>query len=283
MKRIVFWGLMLIPFIISAQNSPSLVDIPTNVFINNAKEDIEDILIADDNIKKEVMHLFENQFLYHELTESTSSFERYWEAFKSNWHKVKFRKNDTPLLLFMGLSSFSDEREFLEIYDPSNLESPKLYAEAGRLIAYKTHPRTKELILFSHKYPCCKSASHNIYTIRYLSGKIISKDRFFVGRDSGDMAGDFFPDSVTHNANYHKLEERKLLRWSPSIITTNAFLQRAETNAIIYYEKGAIYKRLIELDGWTYVIMFSGIAQEKSSVINYMNFKNKGVYGWLKQ
>ena len=283
MKSLVFLGFLIIPYFISAQNSPSLVDIPSDVFVNNAKTNIQEILIDDDGIKSEVKFLFENQALYHELTGSDSSFERYWEAFKSNWHKVKFRENDTPLLLFMGLSSFSDEREFLELYDPSKPESSKLYAEAGRLIGYKVHPRTKELILFSHKYPCCKSASHNIYTIRYLSGKIISTDRFFVGRDSGDMAGEFFPDTAEHTASYLQLEEQKLLRWSPSIIRANAFLQRANTNAIIHYEKGAVYKQLYEIDGWAYVLFFSGIAEEKSNVINYMNFKNKGVYGWFKQ
>jgi hypothetical protein len=283
MKRIVFLGLLIIPFIITAQNSPSLIDIPEEVFVNKGKTDIKEILIVDQNIKSEVMQLFDNQILYHELTGPSSSFERYWEAFESNWYRVKFRENAPPLLLFMGLSSFSDEREFLELYDLSNSESPKLYANAGRLIAYKIHPRTQELILFSHKYPCCKSASHNIYEIRYLSGKIISKDRFFVGRDSGDMIGTFFPDSVSHKTGYKMLKERKLLRWSPSIVTADAFLERAETNAIIHYEKGAIYKQLLELDGWEYVIMFSGIAEEQSSVINYINFKNKGVYGWILQ
>jgi len=51
---------------------------------------------------------------------------------------------------------------------------------------------------------------------------------------------------------------------------------------IINYNEGALYKLLYEKDNWQFVVLFNGIAEEQSKVLNYTNFKNKGVYGWMK-
>lgn len=274
---------MLTPLMGYTQIKPSLVEIPVEVFINKGKSTIKDIFIEHENTKEEVRSLFEQKEIVHELTGDGADFESYWEAFGNQWHWIRFRENESPLLLFLGLNSFTDEREYVEIYNPEKKKNSRLFAKAGRLIAYKRHPLTKELILFSHKYPCCRSASHNIFTIRRVYDEIKVKDRFFIGRDSGDMKGPFFPDSVHYNGKYEKLTERALLRWSPEVVTENAFEQRARTNAIIHYEKGAIHKVLAQKGKWKYVIMYSGIAEETSPVINHVNFKYKGVYGWIKQ
>lgn len=283
MKKFILSGLILIPLLAITQIKPSLVEIPVDVFINKGKTTIEDIFIRSEVTKDKVRSLFERKEFFHELTGDEAEFESYWEAFGSQWHWIKFRENESPLLLFLGLNSFTDEREYVEIYDPEKKKNSRLFAEPGRLIAYKRHPLTNELILFSHKYPCCRSASHNIFTIRSIHDDIKVKDRFFIGRDSGDMKGPFFPDSVSFDGKYEKLTERSLLRWSPAVVEENAFEQRAKTNAIIHYEKGAIHKVLAINREWKYVIMYSGIAEERSSVINHVNFKHKGVYGWIKQ
>jgi hypothetical protein len=283
MNKIFLLSIGLLPFVIYSQTSPSLTEIPVEVFINDGVSSIEDIFVESSKTKSEVRNLFDGRQINHELALQGADFNTYWETFANEWHWVKFRKDEAPLLLFLGLNSFTDEKEYVEIYDPKKESNARLFAKAGRLIAYKKHPLTNELILYSHKYPCCRSASHNIYTIRKIHDEIKYKDRFFIGRDSGDMTGPFFPDSASFNGEYEKLEEKTVLRWSPEVVEENAFIERAKTNAIIHYEKGAIYKKLAEKGDWHYVIMYSGISEEMSPVINHLNFKFKGVYGWIKQ
>ena len=281
MIKYIFLSFILISKLGNAQVKTSLEDIPVNVFVNDGNTNVESIMFDADNTKSKVKILFDKKEIIHELTGPNSSFDRYWEAFGSQWKWVRFRKNESPILLFTGLNSYTDEREFVELYDPE-LEKSRLFAESGRIIAFKRHPLTNELILYTHKYPCCRYSSHNIFTIRYINKEIKSKDRFFVGRDSGDMVGPFFPDSVSFDGKYKRLEEKTLLRWSPKIVETNAFLERAHTNAIIHYEKGALYKELARQGEWIYVLMLNGISEEASAVINHVNFTNKGVYGWIK-
>tara|TARA_B100000508_G_scaffold141026_1_gene145296 strand:+ start:81297 stop:82148 length:852 start_codon:yes stop_codon:yes gene_type:complete len=283
MKKIVIVSLLFFSGIINAQIKPSLTTIPVSVFVNNAQTTIEDIIVEGNQTKKKVEELFNNNVLVHELTGPDADFSIYWEAFGSQWKWIKFRKDEAPLLIFLGLNSYTDEREYVELYDVSKGKQARLFAEPGRLIAYKRHPLTDELILYTHKYPCCRSASHNIYTLRRINGEIKSKDRFFIGRDSGDMVGPFYPDSVQFDGEYKQLEQKTALRWSPAVVEENAFEMRAQTNIIIHYEKGALYKELAIQDDWIFVIMYTGISEETSPVINHVNFKNKGVYGWIKR
>lgn len=282
MKYILLLFSIFVYFYSSAQIKPSLVEIPVSFFVNGGKTDLAKVIKKDDSIREDIKSLFDRREIIHDLTGQDSNFEKYWEAFGSQWYRVQFRDRDKPLLLFMGLNSFSDEREYVEIYDPSRDNSPRLFANPGRLIAYKRHPLTDELILYTHLYPCCRSASHNIFTLRSINGEIKSKDRFFVGRDAGDMVGPFFPDSIQFPSSYEVLEAPATLRWSPEVVQNNAFIERAAENIINVYQKGSIYKVLGHKEDWQYVIMFSGISDEPSPVINPINFKFKGVYGWIK-
>ncbi len=281
MVKVIVLVIAIFPLICLAQNKPTLKDIPVDVFVNGGNTNVSDLFLTSKETKSKVKILFDEQKLPHELTGINADFQVYWEAFSSQWKWIKFREEDTPLLLFTGLNSYTDEREFVEIYDPE-LPAPRLFGEPGRLIAFKKHPYTNELILFTHQYPCCRYASHNIYTLRSIGKEIKSKDRFFVGRDAGDMVGPFFPDTVTFEATYKTLEKKTILRWSPKVVQKNAFLERSNTNIIISYNQGAVYKVLAKQGEWRYVIMFNGISEESSAVINHVNFKNKGVYGWIK-
>src|SRR5690554_1337005 len=109
-------------------------------------------------------------------------------------------------------------------------------------MCYITNSFTDELILFVHRYPCCKSASHNIFNIRQINENIKFHDRFFVGRDTGDMVGPFFPERVNHDGKYHFLTKKTELRWSPAVFSENAFEGWTESNLMIPYNKGAMYK-----------------------------------------
>ncbi|MGM0480093.1 MAG: hypothetical protein ACQERC_12800 [Bacteroidota bacterium] len=261
-----------------AQKDPQLVDIPHEVFVNDGRVAFDEILSNADGLKEDVRQLFEAGVLRHDLREE--NFARYWEAFEGDWSYIQFKKEDPPLLLFTGISYFSDEREYVFIYDLE--EKEELYTSVGRLLAFKKHPFTGETVLYIHKYPCCKSASHHIISLRLIDNKIKTNNRFFVGRDEGDMVGPFFPDSANYPASYEQLEQKTKLYWSPEIVEKNAFLARSHKNAIISYEAGSLYKTLYANDSWKFVIMYSGIAEEKSPVLHYSNFSFRPVYGWMK-
>ena len=266
-----------------AQVNPNLVSIPHEVFVNDGKSDFDKILSQDTSIEEKVKILHSLNELSHDLTVQTNSFDEYWEQYKSQWFYVSFNKNKSPFLLFKGLKNDTDEREYVEIFDLEKERNFRgLFSDVGVLLAYKIHPLTNEVILYVHKYPCCKSASHNIYRLRRVEDGLKINDRFFVGRDSGDMVGPFFPKKVDFSDKYYKLGEKTEVRWSPAVVDENAFDNWAETNLIIHYNEGALYKTLYEKNDWQFVVFFNGIAEEQSRVLNYTNFKTKGVYGWIK-
>ncbi|RYM30801.1 hypothetical protein ERX46_17115 [Brumimicrobium glaciale] len=266
-----------------AQVNPSLVNIPHEVFVNDGKSDFNKILSQDASIEEKVKTLHSFNELSHDLTIQTNSFNEYWKKYKSQWFYISFNKQQKPLLLFKGLKNDVDEREYVEIFDLEKDRNYRgLFSDVGVLLAYKIHPLTSEVILYVHKYPCCKSASHNIYRLRRVEEGLKINDRFFVGRDSGDMVGPFFPKKVEFSDKYYKLGKKTEVRWSPEVVEENAFKDWAETNLIIHYNEGALYKILYEKNDWQFVVFFNGIAEEQSRVLNYTNFKNKGVYGWIK-
>ncbi|MDX1653249.1 MAG: hypothetical protein R3277_12195 [Brumimicrobium sp.] len=269
--------------IVSSQTTVSLVNVPSEIFVNNGKTDFEKILFTDGDLQKDVALLYKKKLLSHDFTDPNSSFEQYWEIMGDQWFRVTLKPGEKPLILFKGMASFSDEKSYVELYDLKRQGNERVYTDYGNLLAYQVHPFTSEIILFIHKYPCCRSASHNIIKVRYLKMDAVVKDKFFVGRDAGDMVGPFYPEKVEFSGEYHQLQERKLLRWSPEIVQKNAFLGFSETNAIIHYEKGAYYKILGEKEDWYFVLMLNGIAEEQSMVINHLNFKNRPVYGWIKK
>ncbi|HLV43163.1 MAG TPA: hypothetical protein VKY37_12855 [Brumimicrobium sp.] len=266
------------------QVNPTLVDIPHEVFVNGGTNDFQQVLFKDETIAKKVKVLHAYDELDHEFTVQTHSFEQYWSRFEKQWHYIQFKESSQPLLIFTGLKISNDEREFVEIFNMKNERTQRqLFSDVGKLLAFKKHPFTGETILFVHKYPCCQSASHNIYAIRQIKDELRFPDRFFVGRDIGDMVGPFFPEKVNHDGKHHFLNKKTELRWSPAIVNENAFENWTESNLIIHYNEGAMYKILHDQDEWQFVLFFNGIAEEQSMMLNYTNFTNKGVYGWIKK
>ncbi|HLW29995.1 MAG TPA: hypothetical protein VKX29_03995 [Brumimicrobium sp.] len=266
------------------QVNPTLVDIPHEVFVNGGSDNFEKILFKDESIAEKVKILHSYNELTHDLTVQTSLFEQYWERYKKQWSYIRFKESEAPLLIFTGLKNALDERQYIEIFNMNNERDHRmLFSDVGVLLAYKNQTFTDEIILFVHKYPCCKSASHNIYRIRQVNEKLHFTDRFFVGRDRGDMVGPFYPNKVNHEGKYYFLEERTELRWSPAVVSENAFIEWTNSNLIIHYNKGAMYKILHDQGEWLFVLFFNGIAEEQSMMLNYTNFQNKGVYGWIKK
>lgn len=278
----LLFSLFFSPLLFS-QSTASLVQVPTNVFVNEGKTSFDSILFVNDELIYAVEDLFDKRELSHEFTLDSSKFSKYWDVFGNQWYWVKLKPNKPPFLLFSGISSFIDEKEYVELFDVSRETKNLIYSTSGNLLAYKVHPFTDEIVLFVHEYPCCQSASHNIINIRYVNDTIQTKQRFFVGRDSGDMVGPFFPDSIQQPKGYKELTTKTTLRWSPATVNNNAFIGRAKSNVIIHYNEGAVYKVLHENEGWQFVIMFNGIAEEQSSVLNYTNFVNRPVYGWISK
>ena len=266
-----------------AQVNPNLVNIPHEVFVNNGQNDFNKILSQDASIREKVEILHSLNEINHDLTVQTNSFNEYWKRYELQWFHISLVKNQKPLLLFKGLKNDVDERDYIEIYDIEKERSKRgLFSNVGVLLAYNIHPLTKEIILYVHKYPCCKSASHNIYRLRRIKDGLKINDRFFVGRDSGDMVGPFFPEKIKFSDRYYRLEKKTEVRWSPAVVNENAFENWATTNLMIHYNEGAIYKVLYEKNGWQFVVFFNGIVEEQSRMLNYTNFNNKGVYGWIE-
>ncbi|PKR80136.1 hypothetical protein CW751_11575 [Brumimicrobium salinarum] len=285
MKNTVFFILFFSIFInLHAQVNPTLVNIPHEVFVNDGRTDFNKLFVKNDTLKEQVKLLHTQNELSHDFSVQVSNFEQYWNHFKADWNYVRFKKNATPLLLFSGYKNANDEREYVEVYNAKQDRNQRLlFSEVGNLLAYKINPHTQESILYVHKYPCCRSASHNIYKLRQTEQGVHITDRFFVGRDRGDMQGDFFPEKTQFNKEYKILKKKTALRWSPEVIEKDAFVGWTESNLMIHYNKGAIYKVLAEKDDWYFVLFLSGIVEEQSMMLNYTNFKHKGVYGWIKK
>jgi hypothetical protein len=284
MRFILFISIFLAGFFSNA-NSISLVDVPVNVFVNGGKTNFDSIFHKTE-IQSLVKEIFEEGILFHDYTlevHPNSNFKTYWSVFQDKWNIVDLNNDGEGELILQGLTTTFDEKEFVEIYKKLDGKWTKIYGEVGRLLAYKIHPNTKKIILYQHKYPCCNSASHTIITLRFLRNKIVTKSSFFVGRDSGDMVGPFFPDSVSHPSSFEQLQEKTLLRWSPEIVNQNAFTGYSDSNAIVHFDKGAYYKVLYNANGWSFVLMYSGIIDEQAIVINPSNFVNKPIYGWISK
>lgn len=282
MKTFIFFLSFLIVLFSNAE-SISLPEVPAHIFVNKGKTNFDSIF-QQTGIGEMVEEAFNQEILYHDYTREVhpnSDFQTYWSVFENRWSAVDIDKDGKEELIMQGKSTVLDEKEYVEIYKKSKEGWKRIYSEVGRLLAYKIHPNTNKIILYHHRYPCCNSSSHNIFTLRLIDDAIITKSKFFVGRDHGDMVGPFFPDTVNYDSPYKKLTSLKKLRWSPDVVEKNAFLNHSETNVIIHYNKGALYKELYRNKKWAFVIMYSGIVIEQAIVINPSNFIDKPVYGWI--
>jgi hypothetical protein len=284
MKKVAF----ILCFILSWKtqaNETILTDVPAHVFVNNGKTNFDSLFLNMD-IEPIVKKLFEQGELFHDYTlevHPTSNFQTYWSVFKSRWKAIDMNNDGVAELIMAGRTSSMDQKEYVEIYTLEDSKYKRKFAEVGKLLAYKIQPNTKEIVLFHHRYPCCYSASHNIFTIRFLRGEIHLKDRYFVGRDTGDMVGPFFPESVDYPLENQQLENSSVLYWSPAIVEKKAFENYSEENILAYYTAGSIYKVLHTQGDWLYVLFFSGIDNKATAVMNPQNFINRPVYGWLKR
>ncbi len=269
---------------------PSMKEIPVLNFVNGGETDVSQVLESSEEIKAIVFSILKNNLTFHEANAlgnfSDADFDDYWNKVQSFWHFVTFQSSGEKVLIFNGKAFESDSKEALEIFkinNKSDREARKIYSEEGELVAFKRHPRTKELLLFLHSYPCCQSASHSIIEIRFIQSTIKTRDKFFLGRNNGDMVGPFFPDSLDYPKENKQLTSENILRWSPAVVDTLAFEGRTDANTIIKFTEGSFYKQLYTTaDGWNFVLILNGIdMNDQSMVLHPSNFKNRPIYGWF--
>jgi hypothetical protein len=259
--------------------------IPIDIYVNEGRTDFDSIFkLEKREIRKTVEDLFAQNLLNHELTlayNTEAVFSDYWEQFGKNWHAVDLNKDGTFEYVFSGFPLIEEDKEWFEIYALEGKEYKSVYSQVGHLLAYKIHSNTGEVILFHHQYPCCKNASHNINMVRWISHSIHLRKKYFVARDK-DMQGVFFPKRVIYPKVYNYLTEQTELRWSGSMINSNASLT-SESNLIIHYRIGSPYKILAEENGWYFVLLCSPPIIEPSRVINPSNFTDMHIFGWIKK
>src|SRR5690554_441315 len=151
-KLILLLIIALISSVIKAQVNPNLVDIPPAVFVNEGQTDFENLLTQNASIKEKVKILHAYNELSHDLIVQFNSFEEYWNRYSSQWYFIRFKNKNDSLLLFKGIKNNDDEREYVELYNVNNKRNNRvLFSEVGKVLAYKIHPRTQEIILYVHK------------------------------------------------------------------------------------------------------------------------------------
>jgi len=254
------------------------------LFIHNPQTDLDLITVKDAGLKEKwVKLLFDNDKIDHfgsKAFDPNARFDAYYKNFGPFYRLADLNNDEVPELLFNGVVSDEDEREYVEIYTYQKNELVNIYKEIGHIMAYKIQPNTQEVLLYHHQYPCCGNASHNLNRLRLVEGKIQSLKRYFVGRDT-DMKGKFFPDSTKVTADYKVASKKMELRWSGEVISKDAWYRRTPDNIIAHYEPGAVYNLLAEENGWYFVLVHAAPIKEASYVINADNFKETWIYGWV--
>ncbi len=282
-KCVLLTGFLLLVMRLSA--SVVMPDIPWQLFVNGGRTDFDSVLVADDEfVRHEVKMMFDNDQLSHPYTKAydlKADFEVYWKIFGKYWRRCDLNKDDRFELFFNGVVNMEDSMEVFQIYVLKDIDYETVYDRPGRLIAYKIHPLTGEVILFHHQYPCCNNASHNINTVRLIDGKANLRKKYFVARDS-EMKGRFFPKTVLYEDDYSILERKTMLRWSGEVIRYGAWM-RSPSNEIVHYAAGTPYRVLAIEEGWKYVLMCGPPEKERSKVINPDNFEDVKVYGWIRE
>lgn len=270
----------------SALAEVTMTRVNPSLFIHKPLTDFDEVVIADANLLREkVKAVFDADLINHKGSKgyegTTADFELYYSHFARSWRLVDMNNDGNPELIFNGLITAEDDREYLEVYAFEKGKPEQLFNTVGHLLAYLIQPNTKEVLLFHHQYPCCINASHNLNRLRLVKGKIQQIKRYFLGRDSG-MKGKFFPDKVSFTGKYRHTSETVELRWSGSIINKDAWFQRSPSNVVAHFEAPVTYKILAQENGWYFVLMHSPPIQEKNSVINPANFAETAIYGWME-
>jgi hypothetical protein len=278
-----FFGLLL-----AFTSNASIVVMPridAKLFINKPRTDFNAIYLNEPaKLEKAVTWLFNANQLNHEMTKSMDSsfqFNAYWKVFQASWHLIDMNHDGNPELIFSGKPFQEDVKEQFSLYVQYGLVWKEVFWDDGHLLAFKIHPRTQEILLYQHRYPCCTQSTHSVNRLRWLKNRLYEMKRFFLARDKGDMKGVFFPRKSVFKANYQRLNSKTMLYWSKGFVTKGASLF-SETNAIIHYPAGAYYKLLAVEDKWMYVQMVSSPVMETSAVANAENLKTVKYFGWMK-
>lgn len=284
MRNIVF----LLSFFCSsyfAFGSEVMPRVPAHLFVHMADTNFTNLFKLEGNNTEDIVRrLFEEDRLNHEMSKAydvDASFDVYWRINQSFWHSLDLNKDGKNELLFAShLQKFSSN-ELFEIYELKSGVYQNIYSESGHLLAFKIHPNTKEIILYHHKYPCCSSGSHNLNRVRFISGKIILRKKYFVGFDK-NAQGDFFPKKCVYKKEFSFLKNRTKLRWSNTVVTTNA-APFSNTNVIAEFDIKTAFKVLYKKKKWSFVLMYGTPLPKKEGegFLNTENFKDVHIYGWI--
>ncbi len=257
--------------------------VDASLFVNRGKTDFESIFDKDiDRTREVVRWLFDNNRLDHDYSKAVDTslvFQPYWNRFSSMWHLIDLDADGKPELLFSGKPLISEEKERFSIFVQYGSVWKEVFWDDGHLLAFKKHPRTGEIILYHHRYPCCSQFTHLIQRVRWLRNKMHLTQRYFLARDS-DMNGKFFPLKSSYPKNYRKLKGKTMLYWSKGKIKENA-ARFSPTNQIINFPAKSYYQILAQEGRWYYVMMVSPPLIEESMVANANNLQQSRFYGWI--
>ncbi len=281
MKKTVF-----ILFLLFAYNAEAVIVMPrvdVKIFVNKGRTDFDSIFNPNkEDVKKVVSWLFENNQLDHDYTKAVNpalQFAPYWKLYAALWNLVDMNNDGKEELVFSGKPLIAEDKESFNLYVQYGSVWKEIFWDEGHLMAYKKHPRTGEILLFHHRYPCCSQFTHMIHRVRWLNNKVHSTKRYFLARDTG-MNGQFFPETASYPTSFKQLKKSTMLYWSKGKIEKEA-AQFSPTNKIINFPKGGWYQVLFTSEKWRYVMMLSPPKNEESMVANANNLQESRFYGWI--
>lgn len=248
---------------------------------------LDSIYLNTNSKETTIKKLYHRKLINHYLVDDErKDFESYYALYEKYWHFVDLNQDGTLELLFQGKYEKNDDRAYTEIYTLHQNEYTLNYLEIGALLGYKINPNSKEIILYTHEYPCCESYTHNISTIRFINGKIKARKKFFIARDKGDMKGNFFPEKLNFQKAYNLLPKTSTIYWSTNPINEEAFkgtVRRLKSNIICRFPKNTVYRILAESNNAYYVLITGHPIPEKDLPINVANLKMVPIYAWIQK
>lgn len=290
-SRRIFFTMKIALFFISVCSTISIFGavavmprVDAKLFVNQGRTDFEAIFVSDkEKVKSAVEWLFDNNKLDHDFSKAVDPslpFGPYWNHFSEMWNLVDLDADGKHELLFSGHSIISDEKESLTVFVQYGTVWKQVFWDDGHLLAFKIHPRTGEVILYHHRYPCCSQFTHMVQRMRWLRNKMQLKQSYFLARDTG-MKGQFFPKKTLFPRKYRQLKQTTMLYWSKGVIQKDAAIF-SPTNAIIHFPAKSYYKVLFQQGKWKYVLMVSPPKMEESMVANPSNLQSSFFFGWMK-
>lgn len=261
-------------------SSKNYINYAESIFVNKGSYTLKKVFKNSIEIKNKVEYLFNKDLLDHEYTKAyaiNADFKTYWSKNESNWKMLDMNKDSIFEFIYCYETNESKENNFIEIYFQQSGKLKLLFKEKGSLIAYKIQPNTKEIILFHHKYPCCRTVSHNINMIRMVNNKIHLRKKYFV-LNPEDTSFKIFPNYVQYSSKYYYLKKNKKI-----FSSTKSIMQHSKKSIIGIYPKNTPFRILFSEKKWKYVLMCgTPINSTKSkTIINPENFTQTHVFGWL--